>query len=108
MGNISSCFYVESQVAKLIDLRGNILRLVDVPLTAAELMLEQPGHVISPLNDTRISAMKADESLSAGKVYILIPVSRVHGKLSESEMSGIELAGVKRRSKRRSSRVLPV
>lgn len=54
--------------------------------------------------------MKAEETLSAaaGEVYILIPLSRVHGKLSESEMAGIELAGVKRRGKRRSSKILPL
>ncbi|KAI3449404.1 hypothetical protein Pfo_006069 [Paulownia fortunei] len=112
MGNISSCFYVQSNTAKLIDLHRNILRLVDVPVTAAELMLEEPGHVVSPLydfrRDFRLSAMKADESLSGGRVYILIPVSRVNGKVSESEMAVIESACGERRAKRRSSKVIPV
>ncbi|KAL0389703.1 UNVERIFIED_CONTAM: hypothetical protein Scaly_0327400 [Sesamum calycinum] len=112
MGNISSCFYAQSHAAKLIDLQHNILRLVDVPVTAAELMLEHPGYVVSPLidfrRDRRLSAVKADEILSGGRVYILIPVTRVHGKVSESEMAIIESACGERRSKRRSSRVLPV
>ncbi|KAL0435961.1 UNVERIFIED_CONTAM: hypothetical protein Sradi_0304000 [Sesamum radiatum] len=112
MGNISSCFYAQSHAAKLIDLQHNTLRLVDVPVTAAELMLEHPGYVVSPLidfrRDFRLSAMKADEILSGGTVYILIPVTRVHGKVSESEMAFIESACGERRSKRHSSRVLPV
>ncbi|KAL2251384.1 uncharacterized protein LOC105173762 [Sesamum indicum] len=112
MGNISSCFYAQSHAAKLIDLQHNTLSLVHVPITAAELMLEHPGYVVSPLIDFRcgfrLSAMKADEIVSGGTVYILIPVTRVHGKLSESEMAIIESASGERRSKRRSSRVLPV
>ncbi|KAK4418065.1 hypothetical protein Salat_2219200 [Sesamum alatum] len=113
MGNISSCFYAQSHsTAKLIDLHHNSLRLVDVPVTAAELMLERPGYVVSPLidfrRDLRLSAMKADEILSGGSVYVLIPVTRVHGKVSESEMAIIDSACGERRSKRRSSRVLPV
>ncbi|KAL0459755.1 UNVERIFIED_CONTAM: hypothetical protein Slati_0602700 [Sesamum latifolium] len=76
MGNISSCFYAQSHAAKLIDLQHNTLRLVDVPVTAAELMLEHPGYVVSPLidfrRDFRLSAMKADEILSGSRVYMLI------------------------------------
>ncbi|GFQ01572.1 hypothetical protein PHJA_002301100 [Phtheirospermum japonicum] len=109
MGNSCSCFNPsQSKTAKLIDLRRNILRRVDVPVTAAELMLEDPGHVISPVSDLRLSAVKADECLIGGTIYVLIPVCRVNGKLSESEMAVIESICGKRRAKRRSSRVIPV
>lgn len=88
------------------------MRLVDVPITAAELMLEDPGYIVSPvtdfLRDRRISPLKADESLSGGAVYLLISVSRVNGKVSESEMAVIESLCGSRRAKRRSSKVRPV
>ncbi|KAL2556506.1 uncharacterized protein Fot_01245 [Forsythia ovata] len=111
MGNFTSCCFVESQTAKIIDLHGNI-RIVEIPLTAADLMLEEPGHVVSPAveisrSNSRFSAMKADEQLTAGKVYVLIPVCRVRSKVSESEMAVIN-AGDKKKAKRRDSKVLPV
>ncbi|KAL6515925.1 hypothetical protein OROGR_019230 [Orobanche gracilis] len=109
MGNMCSCFQAsQSDKAKLLDLRRNILRLVDAPVTAAELMLDEPGHVISPLNDFRVSAMKAEDSLTGGKSYILIPISRLNGKLSESEMAIIESFFDKREVKLRSSVVIPL
>ncbi|KAL2454318.1 Nuclear pore protein [Abeliophyllum distichum] len=53
-------------------------------------MLEEPGHVVFTAveisrSNSRFSAMKADEQLTAGKVYVLIPVCRVRSKVSESE-----------------------
>ncbi|KAL6515924.1 hypothetical protein OROGR_019229 [Orobanche gracilis] len=109
MGNMCSCFQAsQSDKAKLLDLRRNILRLLDAPVTAAELMLDEPGLVISPLNDFRVSAMKAEDSLTGGGSYILIPISRLNGKLSESEMAVIESLFGKREVKRRSSVVIPV
>ncbi|KAL8557596.1 hypothetical protein ACS0TY_004881 [Phlomoides rotata] len=72
MGNITSCFNAQSNTAKLIDLHRNTLPLVDVPVTAAELMLEAPGYIVSPVTNLRrdlwISTLKADESLSGGVV----------------------------------------
>ncbi|KAL8544908.1 hypothetical protein ACS0TY_005207 [Phlomoides rotata] len=112
MGNITSCFNAQSNTAKLIDLHRNTLRFVDVPVTAAELMLEAPGYIVSPVTDfrreLRISALKADESLSGGVVYLLISVGRVNGKVSESEMAVIESICGRRRAKRSSSKILPV
>lgn len=112
MGNTTSCFSAQSATAKLIDLNRKTVRVVALPATAADLMLEDPGHLISPVNDLRrdrrFSALKADENLAGGGVYLLIPISRVKGKASESEMAAIESlcgAGV---AKRRSSKVLPV
>lgn len=114
MGNFTSCCstvnVIELQTAKLIDFNGTIQR-VKVPITAAELMLEQPGHFISPAEDLRrtlrYSALKADEELSAGKLYMLVPTSRLHSKASVAEMAVLESACQKRRPKRRSAKVLP-
>ncbi|KAH6813896.1 hypothetical protein C2S51_022914 [Perilla frutescens var. frutescens] len=112
MGNITSCFSAQSNTAKLIDIHRKTVRAVDLPATAAELMLEEPGRVLSPVNDLRrdrrFSAVKADECLAGRGVYILIPVSRVNGKVLESEMAVIESICGGGRTKRRSSKILPV
>jgi hypothetical protein len=104
MGNYVSCCFPQSlgaQTAKLFDVHGN-LQQVKLPLKAAELMLEQPGYAIAPVEELRqtrrISAMKADDELSAGKVYLLVPTGKVHCKVSELEMAIIELACKKRAS----------
>ncbi|KAL2503456.1 Uncharacterized protein Adt_19077 [Abeliophyllum distichum] len=108
MGNFTSCCFVESQTAKIIDLHGNI-RIVEIPLTAADLMLEEPGHVVSPAveisrSNSQFSAMKADEQLTARKVYVLIPVCRVRSKVSESEFQGSP--GDKKKAKRPSIKLV--
>ncbi|KAL3648103.1 hypothetical protein CASFOL_009071 [Castilleja foliolosa] len=109
MGNGCSSFNPsQSKSAKLIDLRRNTLRRIDITLTAAELMLEEPGHVISPASGNRLAAVKADECLIGGTVYVSIPICRVNGKLSESEMEIIGSICGKRKVKRRSSKVIPV
>ncbi|CAK9145209.1 unnamed protein product [Ilex paraguariensis] len=114
MGNCTSCFYLEPKpkpkTAKLIHVHGN-LRHFKVPITAAELMLEEPGHVICPVENLRrtrrFEAMKADEDLLAGKLYMLVSTNRVHRLLSESEMKLVESVCEKRRAKRRGSKILP-
>ncbi|KAJ0112977.1 hypothetical protein Patl1_00901 [Pistacia atlantica] len=118
MGNYtSSCFFVHSTLkAKLVDANGN-LRQVNLPIKAAEVMLEEPGHVISPvdglLRTRRISAMRADDELLAGKLYMFVPINRVNGKVTEKDISIIEAASDKkkslrlRRRKRSNAKVLP-
>ncbi|XP_047952444.1 uncharacterized protein LOC125198022 [Salvia hispanica] len=111
MGNISSCITAQPNTAKLIDLQRGTVRLLALPTTAADLMLEEPGRLVSPISelrrDRRFSAIKADENLIGGGVYVVIPVSRVNGRVADSEMEAIEWFCSGRRSKRRSSRVLP-
>ncbi|XAR61401.1 hypothetical protein NMG60_11035093 [Bertholletia excelsa] len=112
MGNCSSsCCTVEPPTAILIDAQGK-RRKIKAPVTAAEIMLDQPGHVVSPAfqirRTGRIPAMKADEQLSVGHVYLVVPASRINSKASESEMEFIESSCGKRRSRRRSSKVLPM
>ena len=115
MGIQFSCHSFQSstlKTAKLFDAQGN-LRRVKVPVTAAELMLEEPGYVVSRLDDLRktrrIPAMRADDVLAEGKAYLLVPVSRVHCVVSEVEMRAIDAASKKKRKskKRGGSRVLP-
>lgn len=122
MGNhasTSSCFLKHpSPKAKLIDGNGN-LRQVKVPIKAAEVMLEEePGHVISPVDglqtNQRISAMRADDELLAGKVYLLVRLSRVNGVFTKEETAMIHAAcdkkhksSLKRRGKRSAAKVLP-
>ncbi|KAM7521420.1 hypothetical protein LguiA_011322 [Lonicera macranthoides] len=112
MGNCTSCCYVEPQTAMLIDVRGNF-RQVKLPITAADLMIDEPGHLISPIDDIlrrtlRYQAMPADQQLSAGKLYMFVPAAKLHSKLSQSDTAMLDSLYKKRRpSKRRSSKVLP-
>lgn len=102
------------KTAKLIDTRGN-LRQVQLPIKAAELMLDEPGHVISPAEQLRltrrVSAMRADDELLAGKIYLLVPVGRVNSKMSEAEMAVAEAACARKKTKskkkRSGAKVLP-
>ncbi|KAG5558156.1 hypothetical protein RHGRI_008169 [Rhododendron griersonianum] len=48
MGNCKSCYsYVEPQsTATIIDAHGNLVK-IKVPITATEIMLDEPRHVVS-------------------------------------------------------------
>ncbi|KAJ6699406.1 hypothetical protein OIU79_012626 [Salix purpurea] len=79
-------------------------------------MIEEPGHVISLVDDqlkqrSRTIAMRADEELLPGKVYLLVPLSKVNCKISAPELAIIEatIAACARRSskKRSGAKVLP-
>ncbi|XP_058077658.1 uncharacterized protein LOC131226022 [Magnolia sinica] len=94
MGNYSSChFKAHKPTAKFVDSDGNLQRL-EIPVKAAELMLESPGHVICQAEEIRrtrrVSAMRADEELEAGKIYLLFPVGRANCKASDAEMARID------------------
>ncbi|KDP28244.1 hypothetical protein JCGZ_14015 [Jatropha curcas] len=115
MGNYSSCFYIPSKTAKLIDSQGN-LRQVKAPAKAAELMLEEPGHVVSPVQELRrtrrLIALRAEDELLAGKFYLLVHLSKLNRKISESELGIIESAAAASKKKksskgRRGAKVLP-
>ncbi|PNX89842.1 hypothetical protein L195_g045964 [Trifolium pratense] len=80
----------KKKTATLLDTCGNI-REIKLPMKSAELMIELIGHVITPAEDLlrtrRIKALHADEELVAGKVYLVVPVSRVNSKASEFEIA---------------------
>ncbi|XAR58382.1 hypothetical protein NMG60_11013765 [Bertholletia excelsa] len=109
MGNFTSCCHTVSYTATLLDTSGN-LRRIKLPITVAEIMLDEPGHVVSPAQQVRrtfvLPAMKADEVLSAGKLFLLVPANRANSKVSGLEMALIDSAQ-KKRQKGRSSKVLP-
>lgn len=114
MGNFNSCFCPNDQTATLIDIQGN-QRVVNVPITAAEIMiLEQPGHLISPVVDDirsnfRLSALRADEILTSGKLYLLIPIARLNSFVKDSELEILRscCTSVKRVKRFGNSKVLP-
>lgn len=120
MGNYTSCCVVFTcsrkvpKTAKLMDSQGNLTQ-VSLPVKAAELMLEEPGHAICPLHElkqrSRVIAMRADDELLPGKVYLLATLSKVNCKISASEVAIMEsaiAAYAKRSSKKRNgAKVLP-
>ncbi|KAF9665319.1 hypothetical protein SADUNF_Sadunf16G0110400 [Salix dunnii] len=120
MGNYASCCVVFTcsraapKTAKLMDSQGK-LRQVSLPVKAAELMLEEPGHAICPLHElkqrNRLIAIPADDELLPGKVYLLVTLSKVNCKVSASELAIMEstiAACAKKSSKKRNgAKVLP-
>ncbi|KAJ9543160.1 hypothetical protein OSB04_022867 [Centaurea solstitialis] len=120
MGNLStSCFKYNEQKARVVDVDGNV-RSVKVPITAAEMMLlEQPGSLISPPLELRnlgsrfrLSALPADQVLTKGKLYMLIPAGRLNSFITQSELEMLNSVINKKKEKkqpkrRRTSKVLP-
>ncbi|XP_077250818.1 uncharacterized protein LOC143890136 [Tasmannia lanceolata] len=108
---ISCCIFNTKPLAKFIDPNGN-LRLIGIPAQAAELMLESPGYLVAPVEELsrtrRISAMRADEELEIGKLYLMFPVSRVNCWVSEREIVAIDSATCRnKKGKTDGSRVFP-
>ncbi|XP_022960525.1 uncharacterized protein LOC111461238 [Cucurbita moschata] len=111
MGCFSACFSLNStQAAKLLDSDGGLIEKVRLPVKAAELMLERPGYVISSVDvlrrTRRISALKADDELVGGKIYVLVALGRIGSKVSVVELENLEL-GCKNKGKKIGSKVLP-
>ncbi|XP_058084105.1 uncharacterized protein LOC131231816 [Magnolia sinica] len=111
MGNYNSCLFKPLKLAaKFLDSDGNLHR-IGIPTKAAELMLEWPGHVICQAEELRrtrrVTAMKADEELQAGKVYLLLPVSRISSRVSEDEISRMDATCRKKKKNDGSCRVFP-
>ncbi|GAB4830565.1 hypothetical protein Ancab_020330 [Ancistrocladus abbreviatus] len=116
MGNFNSCYYggnwrKDTDKAKIIDSQGT-LHVVKVPITAAELMLENPGYLVSLVDEIRrtrrIMAMKAEERLQGRRVYLLVPVGNVNCKVTELQMSLVESICRKKRRSRGGLKVLPL
>lgn len=97
-------------MAKVIDPQGN-LRKIKLPAKAAELMLEEPGYIISPVEDLkrtrRVAAVRADDELLVGKVYVLVPVGRVHCRVTDTDMAIIEAACGGKKRRKIGAKVLP-
>ncbi|KAK2418801.1 hypothetical protein P8452_62916 [Trifolium repens] len=102
----------KKKTATLLDTYGNI-REIKLPMKSAELMIELIGHVITPAEDLlrtrRITALRADEELVAGKVYLVVPVSRVNSKASEFEIAvADQKKGSGKRKGSKTAKVSPV
>uniref|UniRef100_A0A7N0TUD6 Uncharacterized protein n=1 Tax=Kalanchoe fedtschenkoi TaxID=63787 RepID=A0A7N0TUD6_KALFE len=114
MGNFASCYFPD-QRTKLFDADGNLKQL-KMPITAAELMLEAPGHVVCSLDSLvksrRIIALRSDDELiMGGGVYMLVLVNRINCVVSEQEIAIIQSARAKKlltgRRRDGSNKVLP-
>lgn len=90
IGNILKKRRKAKKTAMLLDSDGNT-REIKLPIKSGELMIEEFGHVVTPVDEIRrtgrVSALLADEELVAGKVYLLLPVNRINSKASEFEMA---------------------
>ncbi|XP_074578720.1 uncharacterized protein LOC141835190 [Curcuma longa] len=117
MGNGASCVPRCIQAvatAKIVGPDG-VLRPIEAPAGAAEIMMEFPGHVVAradeALRTRRATGMRADEELLPGAVYLLLPLNRVGSRLSDSQVE-VLLEAVGRRRRRckeacRGRRVFP-
>ena len=103
IGNILKKRRKAKKTAMLLDSDGNT-REIKLPIKSGELMIEEFGHVVTPVDELRrtgrVSALLADEELVAGKVYLLLPVNRVNSKASEFEMAIAEKQSGHTKSKR--------
>ncbi|XP_022728201.1 uncharacterized protein LOC111283840 [Durio zibethinus] len=117
MGN-----YISTVTCRPSDTAGKVLlwdgsvQEFSWPLTAAELMLEHPQHVVvefqAAVNEKRPIPLPADQKLDMNKVYVMIPVKR--GKpttLSSEEARRVQLSAntvLRSKSLLSSSRYLPL
>lgn len=83
------------------------VRQVALPATAAELMMDAPGHFLADARAARVgarlAALSADEELELGAVYATFPMKRLGTPLAPADMA--RLAAVATREARRSAKV---
>uniref|UniRef100_A0A804RKB5 DUF4228 domain protein n=1 Tax=Zea mays TaxID=4577 RepID=A0A804RKB5_MAIZE len=85
MGNFASCTLARTAGAgrasgSTVVLPDGRVRQVALPATAAELMLDAPGHFLADARalrpGRRIEALAADEGLVRGALYAVLPMKR--------------------------------
>ncbi|KAM0875961.1 hypothetical protein ACQ4PT_036443 [Festuca glaucescens] len=94
MGNFASCTLARipgtAKGARVVLPDGGV-RLVRPPATAAELMLEAPGHFLADARalraGRRIAALAADEDLELGGVYAAFPMKRLGSKAAPADLA---------------------
>ena len=94
MGNFASCTLARipgaAKGARVVLPDGG-LRLVRPPATAAELMLEAPGHFLTDARalqaGRRIEALAADEDLELRGVYAAFPMKRLGSKAAPTDLA---------------------
>ncbi|KAM3299822.1 hypothetical protein ACQJBY_041029 [Aegilops geniculata] len=112
MGNYLSCTLAKTPGGKgaRVILPDGAVRRVTLPATAAELMMDAPGHFVAETRHarvgTRLEALHADEDLEMGVVYATFPMNRIGTKLAAADMA--RLAAAATREARRSAKVSSV
>ncbi|KAG8086354.1 hypothetical protein GUJ93_ZPchr0010g7534 [Zizania palustris] len=113
MGNFLSCTLVKvpgAKGAKVIMPDGGV-RPVELPATAAELMMDAPGHFLADARAARVgarlAALSADEELELGAVYATFPMKRLGTPLAAADVARLVAAAATREA-RCSARVAAV
>ncbi|VAH22382.1 uncharacterized protein LOC119311217 [Triticum dicoccoides] len=112
MGNYLSCTLAKTPGGKgaRVILPDGAVRRVSLPTTAAELMMDAPGHFVAETRHarvgTRLEALHADEDLEMGVIYATFPMKRIGTKLAAADMA--RLAAAATREARRSAKVSSV
>ncbi|KAG2625922.1 uncharacterized protein LOC120697910 [Panicum virgatum] len=107
MGNYMSCALAKApggRGARVILPDGGV-RQVALPATAAELMMDAPGHFLVDARaasaGARLAALPADEELELGGAYAAFPMKRLGTPLAAADAA--RLAATSTREARRSS-----
>lgn len=109
MGNYLSCTLAKApggRCARVILPDGGV-RQVTLPATAAELMMDAPGHFLVDARaarlGARLAALAADEDLELGGVYATFPMKRLGTPIAAPDVA--RLAAAATREARRSAKV---
>ncbi|XP_066314770.1 uncharacterized protein [Miscanthus floridulus] len=105
MGNFASCTLAgtaagagrASSGARVVLPDGRV-RQVALPATAAELMLDAPGHFLADARalhpGRRIEALPADEALVRGALYAALPMKRLGAPVAPADVARLAAAVV--------------
>ncbi|PVH38224.1 hypothetical protein PAHAL_5G202400 [Panicum hallii] len=111
MGNLASCTMASpagsGRGARVVLPDGRV-RQVPLPATAAELMLEAPGHFLADARalrpGRRIEALPADEALARGALYAALPMKRLGAPVAPADVARLAAAVVASGDKARAAR----
>ncbi|TVT98888.1 hypothetical protein EJB05_55777, partial [Eragrostis curvula] len=109
MGNFASCTVARAAgrgSGASVVLPDGRVRQVSLPATAAELMLEAPGHFLADARalrpGRRIEALAADEELQRGILYAALPMKRLGAPAAPADVARLAAAVVASGEKARS------
>ncbi|CAN6327362.1 unnamed protein product [Urochloa humidicola] len=110
MGNYLSCTLAKApggRCARVI-LPDGVVRQVPLPATAAELMMDAPGHFLVDARGARVgarlAALPADEDLELGGAYATFPMKRLGTPLAAADAARLAAAAA-REARRASAKV---
>ncbi|KAL6615812.1 hypothetical protein ACP70R_038082 [Stipagrostis hirtigluma subsp. patula] len=90
-------------------LPGGLVRHMEHPATAAELMLEEPGHFLADeramRRGRRVEAVRADADLERGVLYAALPMKRLGSPAEAADMARLAASGEKARKRRSTAKV---